>query len=82
MSMAERIKALELTVRGMAEAIRQRDADHEAMWAMHAENKARLDAIEQTLNDALAEVEADQPERTVTLDGIVMGADRDEGTPL
>lgn len=61
MSMAERIKTLELSVRGMA---------------------ARLDAIEQTLNDALAEVEADQSERTVTLDGIVMGADRDEGTPL
>lgn len=61
MSMAERIKTLELSVRGMA---------------------ARLDAIEQTLKDALAEVEDDQPERTVTLDGIVMGAERDEGTPL
>lgn len=72
MSMAERIKALELTVRGMAESLRQRDARYDA----------RLDAIEQVLDEALAEVEDEQPERTVTLDGIVMGADRDEGTPL
>ena len=61
MSVADRLKAVELSVRGMA---------------------ARLDAIEQALNDALAEVEDEKPETTVTLDGIVMGADRDEGTPL